>query len=217
MPPLRMEVKFRNNIILRKMEEMGIGTVAELCRRTGLFQSTVGELVNMKELPLNVDGSWRLVATRLADFFACLPEDLFSEEQLEMKLETNRAFAETTFGEVQALMETSEAKCLLPDKMAEQSELKALVGKALGSLSPRYALIVRMRFGINVDEYTCEEVARRLKISASRVRQIEGRALRILGLRPDTGLLLKQFIGNDADVDSANGDAGGLYVCHGKR
>lgn len=179
-PPLRMEVNFRNNIILRMMEATGCATVAELCRRADLNNSQVGELINMKELPLNKDGSWRIVAIRLATFFNCLPEDMFSEEQLEMKLVKNRAFAELTFGQVQAICAENEAEQLLPDICAEKAELKRAVGEMVATLTPREEKVIRLIFGIGTADHTLLEVAKMFDVKEERIRQIEARVFRKL-------------------------------------
>lgn len=45
---IRIELKVRNNLILTRMEEIGIGSVAELCRRAGVISSgDVGNLINL--------------------------------------------------------------------------------------------------------------------------------------------------------------------------
>lgn len=201
-----MEVKFRNNIILRRMEELGFKTVAELCRQAGLDNGQVGELINMKELPLNKKGSWRPVVTQLAEFFNCLPEDMFSEEQLETKLEKNRAFAEFTFGQVQTLIATNDATRLLPEKVAEESELKRLIAEMLGTLTKQEEKVIRARFGIGTkDDSTLEEVAVQFGLTRERIRQIEAKALRRLR-QPPHSAYLRQFLEND-DNEVSNHEA----------
>lgn len=204
-PPLRMEVKFRNNIILRLMEESGFKTVAELCRAANLSQVQVGELINMKVLPLNKDESWRPVVNDLATFFNCLPEDMFTEEQLETVLATNRGFAELTFGQVHALIAANEAESLLPEKSAEKSALNRLVEEILGTLTLREEKIMRLRFGIGSDDHTLAEIADKFNLSHERIRQIETKAMRKLR-HPKSADYLRQFLGGDVNVDEGNYD-----------
>ena len=63
--------------------------------------------------------------------------------------------------------------------------LRETVAAALGTLLPRDAEVVAMRFGINGAEYehTLEEIARRFGVTRERIRQIEGRALDRLRFR----------------------------------
>lgn len=59
-----------------------------------------------------------------------------------------------------------------------QDEISQVIEESLDSLSPREATVVRLRFGIGVEEgYTLEGVGREFNISRERVRQIEKRAL----------------------------------------
>jgi RNA polymerase primary sigma factor len=56
-----------------------------------------------------------------------------------------------------------------------------LLEKVLNTLTPREALVIKLRYGLTDDtEYTLAEIGRRLGISRERVRQIEDEALRKL-------------------------------------
>ena len=68
---------------------------------------------------------------------------------------------------------------------AERSLLRERVRDALGTLRPRDAEVVEMRFGINGARrpHSLAEIARRLGVTGERVRQIEGRALERLRFR----------------------------------
>jgi RNA polymerase primary sigma factor len=64
------------------------------------------------------------------------------------------------------------------DVRIEDLSLEEGLQRALGDLSEREQLVVRMRFGIGHDrEHTLAEVAQRLGVSVERVRQIQVRAL----------------------------------------
>lgn len=109
---VRIEVKVRNNLILSRMEELGIGSIAELCRQLNETRTEdepradgarVGLLVNMRESARGKNDEWTALALRLSSFFRCMPEDLFSEPQQYNALEKNRAHAEVSFAEIQQL------------------------------------------------------------------------------------------------------------------
>lgn len=181
---VRVEIKVRNNLILSIMEERGIFTVAELAKRmSGTERNSIYRLVSMKLPARNVDGSWCKTALALSDFFQCMPEDLFSNEQQMLALETNRASAEMRFAEIQLLMNPQ----LSPDQQAELSELKGAVNAALLTLTPREHRVLALRFGLHGGaDYTLEEVAEMFSfnenspVSRERIRQIEAKALRKL-------------------------------------
>jgi len=73
----------------------------------------------------------------------------------------------------------------IPDREAPQAdnqvglkELTREVARALGSLSPREAAVIRLRFGIGQGEaMTLEEVGQTLGVTRERIRQIEEKAL----------------------------------------
>jgi len=59
--------------------------------------------------------------------------------------------------------------------------LREKVEEVLGTLSPREARVLRMRFGLCGERpYTLEEVGQKFGLTRERIRQIEGRALRRL-------------------------------------
>ncbi len=177
---IRVEVTIRNNLILARMESVGIKNVAELSRLANITQSRLGELVNMKALPTKKAGGWFSHVLRLADFFQCMPEDLFSEFQQERPLDRNRSHAEMRFGEVHAMLAAQQAPLLEPDAVAETHELRAVLEQAIGSLSPRAQEVIRARFGLGEPEMTLDEVGEKFGVTRERVRQIETKALRLL-------------------------------------
>lgn len=78
-----------------------------------------------------------------------------------------------------------------PYDQAEKEMLTRHVLRILHTLTPREAMVIRMRFGIGMEKnYTLEEVGRYLKITRERVRQIEATALRKLRHPRRSALLL---------------------------
>jgi RNA polymerase primary sigma factor len=75
-------------------------------------------------------------------------------------------------------------------------DLTAQVERALASLSPKEAEILRLRFGIGEEgEHTLEEVGQRFEVTRERIRQIEAKALRKLR-SPLRGRGLRSFVEN---------------------
>lgn len=68
-----------------------------------------------------------------------------------------------------------------PAQNATDNLLRERVEHVLGTLTPREARILRLRFGlINGRPYTLEEVGQKFGLTRERIRQIEGKALRRL-------------------------------------
>ncbi len=83
-----------------------------------------------------------------------------------------------------------------PSDSLLSQDLTAQVERALSSLSPKEAEILRLRFGIGEQgEHTLEEVGQRFEVTRERIRQIEAKALRKLR-SPLRGRGLKSFVEN---------------------
>ena len=68
-----------------------------------------------------------------------------------------------------------------PSQTTHNKMLHEKIEEMLGTLTPREARILRLRFGLqNGRTYTLEEVGKKFGLTRERIRQIEGRALRRL-------------------------------------
>ncbi len=81
-----------------------------------------------------------------------------------------------------------------PMQSTYQSMLKEKIDKILGTLSPREARVLRLRFGLdNGTPITLEEVGEKFGLTRERIRQIEGKALRRLR-HPRRARQLKEYL-----------------------
>jgi RNA polymerase sigma factor (sigma-70 family) len=72
------------------------------------------------------------------------------------------------------------------DELVARHLLREAVERALDELPARYALVVRLRYGLNGDQpHTLEDIAQKLSLSRERVRQIEREAFSRLRLSTD--------------------------------
>src|SRR5207253_7676241 len=101
-----------------------------------------------------------------------------------LKIATEPLSRETPIGEegdshLGDLIEDKNA--ILPIDAAIQSNLRETTTRVLASLSPREERIVRMRFGIGMNnDHTREDVGQPFSVTRERIRQIEAKALRKL-------------------------------------
>ncbi len=81
-----------------------------------------------------------------------------------------------------------------PIEAAMQAGLRGVVKDILDSLTPREAKVLRMRFGIEMDnDHTLEEVGKQFDVTRERIRQIEAKALRKLK-HPSRSDKLRSFV-----------------------
>ena len=82
-----------------------------------------------------------------------------------------------------------------PVEAAMQAGLRDVVKDILDGLTPREAKVLRMRFGIEMDnDHTLEEVGKQFDVTRERIRQIEHKALRKLK-HPSRSDKLRTFLG----------------------
>ena len=81
-----------------------------------------------------------------------------------------------------------------PLQSAYENMLREKLEEVLGTISPREARILRLRFGLdNGIPYTLEEVGKKFGLTRERIRQIEGRALHRLR-HPRRARQLKEYL-----------------------
>lgn len=174
MKDYRLTIKVRNNRLLKAIEAVGGTPGGKWCAANGLGYTRVNDLINMTSSPLTAEGELHQDAAKLCEVLGKLPEDLWSNEQL-YPLEKNFSDMEMDHAQVVALL-PQEQQSYLPDfSEFEQAQTKALVSKAISTLTPREQEVLRMRFE---DDLTLEECATRIDVTRERARQIEAKALR---------------------------------------
>ncbi len=181
MSDYRVEIKVRNGRILRRMNALGIFTVSELCRRSGISnQAGVGSIINLKELPHTTWGEWRPIVMKIAAALNCSPEDMFSPEQEVMRLESNSSYMEVTSAELSNVLEQSRSRALPADEKIEQEEIYGALEEMIEVLPQREKTIIRGHFGLDGEKKTLDDLAATFGVTRERIRQIEHRALRRL-------------------------------------
>ena len=199
----RVDLKVRNNLLLSAIENAGFKNVSQFCKASGLQPTIVGEFVNFKTSPLAKDGSLTPTARRIADLLGVLPDELWTEDQLTMKLDSNQTRFTVSHKELALTLARHTGELLEapePDAALEEKDKAVLVHDALDSLRPIEARVLRMRFGIGTTEHTLEEVAKKLGVTRERIRQIEAKGLRLLRA-PERSKPLRPYISPLVGID----------------
>lgn len=198
MEEYRVDIKVKNNIILQKIEKAGYKTVGEFCRINEImkYTSQLGNIINMKESPLQTDGKFRSCLIHIADLLGCDPVDFFTDTQLHTVLKSNKRSIQVNEAEMKFMLEKTNEPKLLENVVLEDQRNDAL-NEALSTLSPREQKIVQMRMGLaGFDEHTFDQLAEIFGITRERIRQIEAKAIRKLR-HPTRSDKLKTFMDNE--------------------
>lgn len=183
----RIKVTVRNNLILNAIENAGYRSVSDFCRAVNLPKTALTELIAMRKPPLNQSGEFSENAKALMEELCALPTDLWTSEQLTLKLKRNTAQRDVSSEGMRAAlgMHAEEMLELMrpddPDEAVLKQEMVAVVEEQLESLSPRESKILRMRFGIGCEERTGEEIGNMFGLTKTRILQIEAKALHLIG------------------------------------
>ena len=87
-----------------------------------------------------------------------------------------------------------DKNAILPIDAAIQSNLRDTTTRVLASLTAREERIVRMRFGLGMNnDHTLEQVGQQFSVTRERIRQIEAKALRKLK-HPNRSRVLRSFL-----------------------
>lgn len=176
-----VKVTIRNNLILRRMKQLGIRSQAELAKLSGLPQIVVSNLIRMKKRPVHVvSGEWLDTAFALSSALQAEPEELWTQTQRSMALESNSR--EVSMSE-EAVMQLASG-----DDLERQVLTSKVLNEAMETLSERERDVLQRRF---FGGETLRDIADQRGIGPEPVRQVEARALRKMrhplrsrGLRP---------------------------------
>ena len=184
MDEYNVKVTVRNNLILKSIKDFGYTNLNKFAKATDISITGLYGLVNLMEPPIGVKGEFSKSAKELMEVLGACPSELWTDEQLTLRLNSNRTERVMSKEALQIEL-NSNARSLIgldyPEQEMVEEELKTIVSDRLDSLTPREADILRLRFGFDEGSgRTLEEVGAIFKLSRERVRHIEAHALRKL-------------------------------------
>ncbi len=191
MSEYRIDIKIRNNLILKKLNENGYKTLGEFCRKNGLMGrvNTLGRILNMQDSPLDCEGNFKVPILRLCEIINCCPENLFTESQLHAAVKSNKKTLIVNEAEMKFFLENTNEQKLLEDDYDSNKMLEVL-DKTLDKLTPREKQVLEMKFYENM---TFEQIANKFDVTKERIRQIQEVALRKLR-NPRRHVALREFV-----------------------
>ena len=168
----RVKVSVTNNLLLRAIEDAGYKSQSDFARAMDVHPASVNALVAMRECPINKNGGFSPLATQVMEFLGACPTDLWTEDQLTMKLRTNSSWSAMGREELIVLM-GGEPTGLLEGVFKQ--ELKTKMAEALQTLTPKEQKLLALRFE---EGLSMEDTGKVFGCSRERIRQVEFRALR---------------------------------------
>ena len=197
MEEFNLKVTVRNNLVLTAITNSGYTNLAKFAKDNGLSLGLLYDTINLKRPPMLKTGEFSPFAMKLMETLGACPTDLWTNEQLTMKLKRNTSYRELGTEELQRCLQSSARSLIGLDyceQEAEEQEAEEIIDGMVDSLTPREARVLRLRFGLGgVDEHTLEQVAEKFKFTRERVRQIEAKALRKMR-HPSRTDILKQLL-----------------------
>ena len=170
---IRLQIKIKNNLILKRAEELwekGIAQV-EIAEKCGVSPSELGQLLNFKLSPIGKRGSWILAARKISNTLGVPLKDLFPEHFQTTK-ERNSYDIELAAFE---LKELYEAQSVNPQELYESIELKEINDRVLSTLTPREEKVLDLYYRKG---YGYRDIAKDFDCSVENIRRIAIKALR---------------------------------------
>jgi RNA polymerase sigma factor (sigma-70 family) len=184
MEEFNIKVSVRNNLILQTIRDQGYTNLNKFAKECNVSIGGLYDLVNLKEPPLSPHGEFSKTAKELMEALGACPAELWTDEQLTMRLRSNTVERELGKEGLQIALQ-SNARSLIgldyPEQQLAEQDNTRLINDKLDSLTPREAKILRLRFGFDGGGgHTLEEVGKIFKVTREQIRQIEAKALRKL-------------------------------------
>lgn len=174
----RIEIKVRNNWLLKQIESRGYRSVYDFCVKNKLSLNMVSRYASLKVAPIGANGEWKPSFIKIAKALKCEPRDICPPQHLEQALKKNTAKLEVGVKDLALFIEQATT----PEVYLEYDDTARLISESLKTLPPKEERVLRLRYGLMPDgqERTLREVGEMFGVGGQRIRQIEARALRRL-------------------------------------
>ncbi len=173
MSDYELQMKIKNAPMLNRMRAMGIGTAAEMSKASGVAETQIGKMLNLKISMLDTRAKVRSFVAKIADTLVCHPEELFPEQHWHSALEKNYFEGQVAADQLQAIASQDPLDILLA--IEHKPDFDKMVSG--GYLNAREKATLKKRY---VDGEYLEKIAAEYGVTRERIRQIEGGAIRKL-------------------------------------
>lgn len=183
---LKAKLTVRNHAMVEARKNMGLNQV-QCAKAVGM---SVAYLQDLELLNYRRKSQYHITqAESLADFLGLSIDDVLPEKVRGriLTLDSEKIFESDPDEILLAYEKKMQLETAIEDRIAlqednsrraKQEEIKSVINDCLDTLTERERTVLELRFGLDgCGERTLEEVGRKIKVTGSRVREIEGRAL----------------------------------------
>ena len=176
-----IKVTVRNNLVLTAIKDSGYTNLAKFAKDNSLALGLLYDTINLKRPPMLQTGEFSPFAMELMEVLGACPTDLWTAEQLTMKLKKNTSYRELGKEELQRCLQSS-ARSLIgldyPEQEAEENQATKIMVAMVDSLTPMESKVLKMHFGLDgEDQHTLEQISEKMGFTRERIRGIEAKAL----------------------------------------
>jgi RNA polymerase sigma factor (sigma-70 family) len=190
----RFQIKIRNNVVLKRIEELGFDSIPEFCRAKKLTYHLVTEIINFKLPFYTKQGAITLHISKLADALSLLPDHIYPPERRDRPLASNTYNIEANKNDLMQIAGSLRMDALPPDDRKMLGDFQPMLSRIMDEcLPPRHRDILERRFGlITGREESLDEIAADMGVTPARIRQLEAVAIRKLR-HPDRSKRLREY------------------------
>lgn len=180
MKDYRIEIKVRNNAVLKRIEELGYENVPAFCRENNLHYQVVNEIIAFKAPFYRKKGQINGSIIRLANALQVLPDYIYPPERRGTPLQRNKYITEVNKADLMQVSTSLRTDALPVDDRKMLDDFRPTLQRLMiEGLTPKEHRVLDMRFGLTSgEEQTLEDVANTFNLSRERIRHIEAKAMR---------------------------------------
>ena len=177
MSDYRIKITIRNDRLLRAIEDAGYKRARQFALDNCLDYGGVISLIRGARKPITEEGSLKPSCAEILRILGKKIEDCFTPKQLQ-------GFKKSSFVtsvDEKSLMQISQNNSAVELKLVENDVKKIMDKIFLENLRPKEEKILRMRYGIGMDDnHTLAEIGLEFNVSSSRIGDITKNAIKKL-------------------------------------
>ena len=194
MKDYRLEIKVKNNVVLKRIEDMGYDSIFVFCREKKLTYSSVLGITRFTAPFYNRNGDISEMVLKLAVALEIMPEEIYPPERRQKPLKDNKYVVEIEKADLMQISTSLRMDALPLDDRKMLNDFSSAIKQVMLTLTPKEQRVLDLRYGLtHGEESTLEEVGNAFNLSRERIRHIEAKAIRKMK-HPARSRLLREYL-----------------------